>query len=522
MQRRVSMRTIREVLRLRHEAKLSMHSIAVACKMSSSTVSATLSLCKRAGLGWPLPEGLTDDRIEQMLYRDESQFQPPGDPHEPDWKAIQVELRKRKNVTLTLLWEEYKTEHPDGYQYSWFCEKYGEYRKRVDPVMRQTHRFGEKCFVDYAGETMMVIDRDTGEVRRAQLFVGVLGASNYTYAEATWSQELCCWLSSHVRMFEFFGGTPEIVVPDNLKSGVRSPDYYEPDLNPAYHDLATHYGVAILPARVRKPRDKAKAEGGVLLAERWIIASLRNRNFYGLDELNRAISEKLHLLNTKPFQRLEGCRRTAFENHEKPLLRALPASRYQFAQWKRAKVNIDYHIDVMGHYYSVPYQLTGAIVDVRVGSSTVEILHGGVRVTSHIRSSIKGGHTTLREHMPSKHAWLLDWTPERVEAWAEKVGPSVRGVVVRIMASRQHPQQGFRASLGVIRLAKEYGADRVEAACQRALATRACSYRSIRSILQNGLDRQPLPSTGEARPPVLHENLRGAEHYAQIAQEVVS
>lgn len=295
-----------------------------------------------------------------------------------------------------------------------FCEKYAEFRSCAEPVMRQTHKFGEKCFVDYAGETLTVIDPETGEVRRAQLLVGVLGGSNYTYPEATWPQELPNWLLSHVRMFEYFGGCPEIVVPDNLKSGVRKPDYYEPDVNPAYNDLATHYGVAVLPARVYRPRDKAKAENGVLIAERWIIASLRIRTLYSLDELNEAVSEKLHVLNRKPFQKLEGCRQSMFEQQEKPPLRPLPAERYQYTQWKRAKVSIDCHIEVEAHYYSVPHQLIRETVEVRLTSCVVEVLHGGKRVASHRRSYVKGGHTTLAEHMPPKHAKMLEWTPS---AW---------------------------------------------------------------------------------------------------------
>jgi transposase len=516
------MRKIKEILRLRFESKLSMEQIGLSCRMSSSTVCETLARCRRTGLSWPLPDGLEDPALEKLLYKDDQAFTAPADSHEPDWEAVHRELRKRKNVTLALVWEEYKEDHPDGYSYSWFCESYGRFRGRVEPVMRQTHRFGEKCFVDYAGETFSVIDPVTGEVREAQVFVGVLGGSNYTYVEATWSQQLPDWLGSHVRMFEYYGGCPEIVTPDNLKSGVRKADYYEPDINPAYNELATHYGVAVIPARKYKPRDKAKAENGVLLAERWIIASLRNRTFYSLDDLNEAIGEKLHVLNTKRFQKLEGCRQSAFEQHEKPLLRPLPAERYEYAQWKKAKVNVDYHIELEAHYYSVHYQLIGEYVEARLTAFTVEVLHSGKRVVSHRRSYVKGGHTTLKEHMPPKHAKMLEWTPQRIEAWAEKTGPSARQVVAAIMASRPHPQQGFRSCFGVMRLAQKYGDERAEAACRRAIAYGAVSYQSIKSMLEKKLDRLPLPAEMlPPRPPVQHENIRGPEHYAEIVKEAL-
>ncbi len=516
------MRKVREVLRLRFESKLSMERIGLACRVSPSTVQDTLARCRQAGLSWPLPAELDDATLEQKLYRDSARGKLPADPHEPDWGAIHRELRKHKAATLHLLWEEYRADHPDGYNYSWFCERYARFRAVLEPVMRQTHRMGEKCFTDYAGPKFHVVsNRLTGEVREASLFVGVLGGSNYTYAEATWTQTLPDWLGSHIRMFEYFGGTPEIEVPDNLKSGVTKADYYEPDINPAFYDLAQHYGIAVIPARKRKPKDKAKVENGVLIAERWIMASLRNRIFYSLDELNEAIGEKLHVLNTKPFQKLDGCRQSLFEQCEKPLLKVLPADRYEVAGWKKSKVNIDYHIEVEGHYYSVPYKLIHEKVEARLTAATVEIFHNGKRVASHRRSWTKGGHTTLAEHMPTRHAKMLEWTPERLKAWAEKTGPSVRQIVEQIMASRAHPEQGFRSCLGILRLAKKHGNERMEAACRRALAYRTLSYKSIQAILDKGLDRMPLPdSTTTGRPPIVHENIRGAAHYAEAIKGV--
>jgi len=515
------MRKTKEILRLRFESGLSMEKIGLACRISSSTVQDMLARFKRSGLPWPLPADMNDASLEKLLFRDDRKFQKPVDSREPDWAWVHRELRKGKNVTLMVVWEEYNQEHPDGYGYSWFCEGYARFRDKLHPVMRQMHRMGERCFVDYAGPTFQVIDPNTGEVREAVLFVGVLGGSNYTYADATWSQELPNWLGSHVRMLEDFGGCPELLVPDNLKSGVTKADYYEPDINPAYNDLARHYRIAVLPARKRKPKDKAKAENGVLLAERWIMARLRNRTFYSLDDLNEAISELLERLNAKPFQKLEGSRKSLFEEHEKPRLRPLPAERYEYAQWKKAKVNIDYHVDLDHHYYSVPYRLIHETVEARLTAGTVEIFHKGLRVASHRRSQVRGHATTLKEHMPPAHARMLEWTPERLASWAEKTGPATRELVEAIMASKEHPQQGFRACLGILRLARKYGAERVEAASRRALSRRAISYGSVKSILEKGLDKLPVPGVEVTRPPVNHENVRGAAYYAGVRKEAM-
>lgn len=511
-QERLSVRTIREVLRLKFDAKLKQRQIARSCNISTSTVGDCLNRFKTTGLSWPLPEELDDLALEQRLYR--GCKGPPSDRSQPDWNWVHKEMRK-PHVTLQLLWDEYKREHVDGYQYSWFCQQYAEIRTKVDPVMRQEHKLGQKCFVDYAGSTFRVVDPNTGEVREAQLFVGVLGASTYTFVDVTWSQDLPGWLTSHVRMFKYFGGVCEMLVPDNLKSGVTKPDYYEPDLNPSYHDLALHYGVAVVPTRVRKPKDKAKVENAVLIAERWIMAALRNRTFYSLDELREAVLEKLEVLNSKPFQKFPGSRRSIFIEEEKPTLRPLPAEPYYFARWKRAVVQVNYHIEIDGHFYSVPYQLLKERVDVRLTAHTVEVLHNGRRAASHTCSHKKGGYTTLPEHMPPHHRKQLEWTPERLVAWASKTGPQTAHLVEAIMAVYQHPEQGFRACLGVMRLSNKYGTDRLEAACTRAVAVRAYRYKSVKSILENGLDRLP-PTTASpttSRPGVNHENVRGAAYY---------
>jgi transposase len=430
----------------------------------------------------------------------------------PDWAEVHCELR-RKGVTLFLLWEEYKATHPEGYQYSWFCHTYRVWAGKVDVVMRQQHRAGEKLFVDYAGQSMDVIDRVTGEVREVQLFVAVLGASNYTFAEATWTQSLSDWIGSHERAFRYLGGVSEVVVPDNLKAGVDRAHRYEPDINRTYADMAEHYGVAVIPARAAKPRDKAKAEVGVQVVERWILARLRNQTFFSLAELNRAIAGLLEHLNARPFKKLPGSRRELFEQLDRPALRPLPATRYEFALWKKARVHIDYHIAVEGHYYSVPYQLVKCQIEVRLTANIVEVLYRGQRVASHRRSYKAHGFTTLPEHMPKAHRAYAEWTPQRLVRWAEKTGPATAALIHAILSARAHPQQGFRSCLGIMRLGKTYSDDRLEAACQRALVLRAHGYKHIESILKKGLDRQPLPATQQPALPIDHDNVRGPDYY---------
>jgi len=508
---RLSMRKIREVLRLKWQCGLSHRAIAASCQIASSTAGEYVRRAKGSGLSWPLPEELGEDDLERLLFPSPVDLPPSGRPL-PDWVNVHQELR-RKGVTLFLLWQEYKAAYPEGFQYSQFCQRYRKWAGTLDLSLRQNHKAGEKLFVDYCGQTVPVVQASTGEVREAQIFVAVLGASNYTYAEATWSQKLPDWIASHIRTWEYLGGVTEIVVPDNLRSGVSSACRYEPDLNPIYNDLATHYGTAILPARVRKPRDKAKVEAGVQGVERRILAALRNRTFFSLVEVNQAIRDLLGEYNERPFQKLPGSRRSLFKTLDQPALKPLPGRRFDYAEWKKARVNIDYHVEVDGHYYSVPYQLVGQPVEVRFGATIVECFHRGKRVASHLRSFQKGHHTTLKEHMPKAHQAYLEWTPERLVRWARKSGGATAEVVQSLMASRAHPQQGFRPCLGILRLGQQCGAERLEAACARALATRAISYRSIASILKTGLDRQPLPKKPPELPPIEHDNVRGGGYY---------
>jgi transposase len=508
---RLSMRKIREVLRLTWEAGLSARQIAESLQLARSTVGECLRRFRESGLPWPLPSELGDVALEQRLFPPPVRGLDRTRPR-PDWARVHQEL-KRKGVTLALLWQEYKLTHPDGYQYSRFCDQYRAWVGRQDVVMRQTHRVGEKLFVDYTGQPAEVIDRTTGEIRLAQVFVAVLGASNYTYAEATWTQQLPDWIGAHVRAFAFFGGVPEVLVPDNLKSGVTKAHRYEPDLNPTYADLAQHYGVAVLPARSRKPRDKAKVEVGVQIVERWILAALRHRQCFSLAELNQAIRTLLLRLNQRPFKKQPDSRQTLFITQEQPALRPLPLIPYEFAEWKKARVHIDYHVEIEGHYYSVPYRLVRAQVDVRLTARTVECFHQGQRVASHLRSPQRGQHTTVVEHMPVAHREHAEWTPQRLLHWAESIGPATTGVIQTLFERRTYPQHAFRAALGILRLAKGFGTARLEAASQRALRLGACSYKSLDSILKQGLDQQPLPTPTPTAPVIDHDNLRGAAYY---------
>lgn len=509
----LSMRKIREILRLKHECHLSNRAIGRSLRIAHSTVAECLRRFREAGLGWPLPEGLDDDHLSALLYP------PPPAPStrvlpEPNWAHVHQELR-RKGVTLQLLWEEYHKAHPEGFRYSRFCERYAAWKKRVEPSMRQTYKAGDKCFVDYAGPTLPVVDPDTGQIRDAYLFVGTLGASSYTYAEAHFHQDLANWTAAHVRMFAFFGGAPACLVPDNLKSAVKSPCFYEPDLNPTYHDLAVHYGCAVVPARVRKPRDKAKVEAAVLVAERWILARLRNRTFFSLAALNEAITELLHRLNHRPMRHFGLSRAELFARIDRPALRPLPDTPYEFALWTRPKVNIDYHVQVDGHFYSVHHSLIHQTVRARITATTVEIFHKGKRVASHVRSYRKGFHTTAPEHRPARHEATL-WPPERLQRWAASVGPHTETLISRVLASRAYPEQGYRTCRGLLRLAQSVGAERMEAAARRALHFGILSWKGVKNILDNRLEALPLPSESPQQaelPFGPHEHVRGKTYY---------
>lgn len=511
------MRKIKEILRLKLEFSLSYQKIARSCNVSASTVHDVIRRANAAGLTWPLPNELQGEtELENKLYP--GQILNTLHREKPDMNWIHREL-KRKNVTLQTLWQEYKAAHPDGYQYSYFCEQYNIWREKLNPVLRKTYPAGKFMEVDYAGQTMTITDPATGKTYPAYIFVAVLAATNYTYAEAVISLELTSWIASHLRAFEFFGGVTEILVPDNTKTGITHPCRYEPEINRSYAEMAAFYGTAIIPARPSKPRDKSKVEKGVQVVERWILAKLRNRTFFSLDELNTAIDKELAELNQRPFQKLEGSRQSLFDELEKPALKPLPEERFQFALWKTLTVNIDYHVEVEKNYYSVPYQLIKEKVDVRITSGLIEIIHKGKRVASHLRSFGLGKSCTLPAHRPVAHQKYLEWTPSRIIRWAGDAGPSTGQLAKHILEKRPFPEQGYRSCLGLIRLGDRYGKERLEAACKRALFFGTHTYNSVKSILEKGLDRTPLEKA-PASKPIMHQNIRGKEYFGQECERI--
>jgi len=511
--KRLSMRKTREILRHKWALERSHREVRDALGVGLGTISAAVARAEAAGLNWAAVEALTEDELEQRLGAHRKGAGAAKRP-EPDCAWIHVE-RRRPGVTLELLHLEYLEQHPGGYGYTAFCDRYRRWLKKRKLSMRQVHRAGEKAFVDYSGKRPYIVNPTTGEVVPVELFVGVLGASNYTFAEATESQRSEDWIASHSRMLEFFGGVPELLVPDQLKSGVTEPCRYEPGVQRTYEELALHYDTVVLPARPRKPKDKAKAEVGVQVAQRWILARIRKQTFFSLRELNARIRELLEELNRRHMRTYGASRRALFYRLDRPALRPLPATRFLYGKWKKAKVNLDYHVEFERHYYSVPFQLVHEHVELRTTANTIEVYRKGQRVASHVLSGLKGRHTTVPEHMPKAHREHLKWTPTRLIHWASTVGPKTAELVKHILESRRHPEQGYRTCLGILRLAKQYGGQRLEAASERALAAGARSYRHVNSILKNGLDRVPLLVCPEDQTstPVDHENVRGAGYY---------
>ena len=505
------MRHIQEILRLKHQNQLSIREIARSCGLPTSTVGDYLKRAEAAGLGWPLPEGQNEKELLGRLIAGPAEGAA-GSLALPDWPGLHKELR-RKGVTLRLLWQEYRQAEPEGYGYSRFCELYQRWADTLDPVLRQVHEPGEKMFVDWAGQTVPIQNAQDGSLSAAHLFVAVLGASNKTYVEAFENEQLSAWISAHCHAWAFFKGVSRVTVPDNLKTGVTRACRYEPLLHRSYQELAEHYGTVIIPARPKKPRDKAKVEGGVLIAERQILAALRDQLFFNVGELNQAAALRLAQLNEQPFQKLEGSRNSWFETLERSQLLPLPAMPFELGTWSQAKVNIDYHVAVENHFYSAPYQLIHQQLDVRLTDQTVELFVQGKRVAAHRRSALSGRATTLEEHRPKSHQKHLQWTPSRILEWVKTIGPECVQVVEKIMAERPHPEQGYRSAMGIIRLGKAVGTQRMAAACRRALHFNTCSYTSLKSILENNLETQPLEQELPLPSPA-HENLRGSPYYA--------
>ncbi len=509
--KRVSMRNAKEVLRQKFELGRSHREIATSIGRSAGTVGALLARARAAGLvEWEAVLPLDEEALDKKLYGQREATE--GDRAEPDCEWIMRE-RCRPGVTMALIHHEYLQKHEVGLQYTAFCGRYRTWRKSQDVTMRQHHVAGDKMFVDYSGNRLRVVNPSTGEVKEVELFVAVLGASNLTYAEATWSQKGPDWIGSHVRSFAYFGGVPKATVCDQLKSGVTRACRYEPEIQRAYEEMAHHYGTTVLPARPKSPRDKAKVESAVLHMQRWIMAALRNEVFGSLERLNERILGLVNEWNHRTMKAYGKSRRELFNEVERGALMPLPAEPFQYATWSKARVNIDYHIAVEGHFYSVPYTLVHEQVEVRKTGDVVEVLLRGKRVASHARSIEKGRHTTIAEHMPKSHRAHADWTPIRIIGWAETIGSATARLCEAMLTTRQHPEQGFRSCLGILRLSKHYGNDRLEAACLRVMCVGARSYRNVELVLKNGLDRTALNQEETQVAPLIHENLRGGDYY---------
>ena len=511
------MHKIKDILRLHRLGGLtSCRQISRAVGCSKTAVADCLQRAAAAGLTrWEAVAELDEAELESRLYPSATTPPPARRPRPlPDWVRIREELTRRDHqVTLMLLWTEYKAEHPDGYQYSQFAELYRRFEKKLSVVLRQQHRPGEKVFVDFC-DGLAFTDPVSGERVPTQLFVAALGASSYTFALATRSQSVPSWLDCHVRMFEFYQGVSALTVPDNLRAGVSAADRYEAELNPSYRDLAAHYGTCVIPARVRKPRDKAKVEAAVLVAQRWVLAALRHRTFYSLAELNAAIAELLVKLNDRQMRHVKASRRELYERLDRPALKPLPATPYEYADWKQVKVNIDYHVSFEDHYYSVPYTLVGETLWCRASHRTVELLHQGKRVASHPRSFVKYAYTTNPEHRPASHRAHLEWTPSRLIEWGQSIGPHTAALVEYVIRSKPHPEQGYRSALGILRLGDKHGKDRLERACDKAFQIRSPSYKTLKTMLAQRMESTPLRETAATGAEHLGAaNVRGGDYY---------
>jgi transposase len=503
------MRKIRDILRLRYEAGLSIRQISASTKASVGGISKLLKRAEALGVDWPLPVDMDDAQLAALLYPD-SDATVSARYEEPDWAQVHQEL-KRKGITKQLLWEEYTARYPNRcYSYSQYCERYRRWRSKQKRSMRQTHKAGEKCFVDYCGPTLPIVHPETGEIRTAQIFVAVLGASNYTYTEATWTQGSADWLASHVRALAYFGGVPTLFVPDNLRSGVSRACRYDPDLNPSYQQLAAHYQVAIVPARPYKPKDKAKAEVGVQIVERWILARLRHHTFFSLGQANQCIRTLLEELNTRSFTQLPGNRRQAFERLDQPALRPLPKQPYRYVDIRRCKVNIDYHVAYAKHHYSVPHRYVGEHVEVHAGDHLIQIYYRQQLIASH-RRGYRPGTTTDAGHMPKRHSKHQRWTPDRLKRWAASIGPDTVTWVTARLYERDHPEQAYRVCLGLLNLTRQYPGQRLEASCRIANAAGLTRLKQIKAILHNNRDQLPETHAPSEDRPQYHAHIRGPE-----------
>ena len=502
---RITMRNIKDVLRLKLDARLSHEQIATALGISKGVVTKYVGLAAAAGLDWPAVQACDEVTLERRLLVAPER---PRAHVQPDFGRIHQELR-RKGMTLQLLWEEYQAEHTDSqtYRYSQFCDNYRHFAKQLKRSMRQVHRAGEKLFIDYAGPTVALTDG-----ARAHVFVSAMGASSYTFAWATPRETMVDWIESTVRALHFYGGVTQLIVPDNARAMIADPNRYEPRANDTVLDFARHYGTSVLPARPNSPQDKSKAESAVQVVERWILARLRDQEFDSVEEINVAIAPLLDRLNDRPFQKLPGSRASVFAAIDAPALLPLPTQRYEIATFKTVKVHIDYHVEVEGHYYSVPQALIGQALEARITTLVIELLHRGQRVASHARSSRRGHFTTVTAHMPAAHRAHAEWTPLRLIHWGQSIGVATAAVVIRLLEAQQHPEHGYRACLGLLSLARRYGKPRLEAACELALKLGACKYRHVRDILVNNRDQTPAAAASDWVSPD-HAHVRGPSYY---------
>ncbi len=511
---RMPMRRAREILGMKFEAGLAVREIARRTDVPRRTVRTLFARFAARGLTWPIAPEVSEADLEALMFKEAGAKSGSRRRAEPDWSAVHKEL-KRKHVTLQILWDEYIERHPDGYRYSRFCEVFRAWEDKLSVTMRQNYLGGEKLFVDYAGDTVpVIIDRQTGETRAAHIFVAVIGASSLTYAEATWTEGLSDWIGAHTRTFSFIGGAPKLVIPDNPKVAVIKACFYEPMVNRTYEDMLKHYDTTALPARPRKPRDKSKVEAAVRIMERYLLGRLRNRLLYSLAELNTTIRKILtHLNDEFKIRRLGVTRRALFEEIDKPNLTPLPVEGYVYAEWRIRRANLDYHVDVDGSFYSVPFQLAREKIEARITARTIELFVKGQRVAAHARLATCGRHTTVPEHMPSSHRRHGGWSAERIQTEAQSIGPNAALYCTLVLAHKHHPEQGYRACLGIVRLPKTYGRDRVEAACERALEIGARTYASVKSILEHRLDQRPTNKAAADEAPIQHPNIRGRRYY---------
>lgn len=496
----------REILRLKYEAGLSLREIGKSCNCGKSTVSEVLERAEKAGITWPIY--LCDKELMSLLY-------PPIDnktsPPEPNMEYVFYEMKK-KSVTLMLLWEEYKDKHPNGIMYTQFCERYRNFKKNNDITMHIDHKAGEEVQVDWAGQTMSYVDASTGEIKPVYLFVAVLPASAYPFVYAYDDTKLPNWLDAHVRAYEYFGGVPKVTIPDNTKTAVITPDLVDPVLNKSYNEMARYYRTTLVPARACRPKDKAADENMVGNISRRIIATLRNTQFFSIHEINKAIKEALEKLIDRPFQKMAGNRRIAFEKIDKPLLQSLPATRYEYATWKEAKVQFNYHAEYDGFFYSVPYSYVGRMCSLRATSKTIEIYLGTERIAAYQRNyNVFKRYVTLPEHMPEEHKAVFGWNSERFLSWAEKIGPNTKELIKRILESREYPVQTYRSCMGIMRLCKSYSDEIMESASQEALDKGTCSYKYFSMIIKQVSANAPQK---QSETIIINDNVRGSSAYA--------